>query len=61
VTKGAVASTSWVRCATDPLAPALPLLNRGTVHGRGSPVAFFSPSLGRLVAPNLLGSKPLPD
>jgi hypothetical protein len=60
MTKGAVDNTSWVRCATDPLAPSLPLLNRGTVPGRGSPVACFFPSLGHLLSPNLLGSKPSP-
>jgi hypothetical protein len=59
--KGALANTSWVRCATDLPAPALPLLNRGVVRWRGSPVAYFSPSLGFLLAPNLLGSKPSPD
>jgi hypothetical protein len=38
-----------------------PPFKQGTIHGRGSSVACFSPSLGRLLTPNLLGSKPLPD
>jgi hypothetical protein len=59
VMKGAVANTSWARCGPNPLAPTLPLLNRGTVRGRGSPVACFFPSLSHLLAPNPLGLKPL--
>jgi hypothetical protein len=43
MTEEAVASTLWVRCATDPLVHALSLLNRGSFMERvtGRPLLFF--------------------